>query len=360
MLRVGIVGMGFGAAVHLPAFEAQSDVEVVAVADNGSGRAEELAAKHGGKLRAFNDGVSLAAWDGIDIVSIAAPPGEQEALVRAALVAGKHVLCEKPFCTGSSAASGLAQLANERRLVGALCYEFRYDPGIRRLIELVHAGEIGTVRRIAVSWQTAGALDPRRAWSWRHDAEQGGGVLIDWFSHVADYTSRIAQSPVRSMWAQAATHVAERKDSHGTPRTVTAPDECDVVCQYESGVTGVFSVSNACRAPIGHRIEVFGDLGSIVFHHSPPFSATGRTIRLIRGDETTVESIPANHAPDADGRVVVTRDLLADFIAVVRGGSRTLLPTFSDGAAIWGCLEAAAAAAGDGCQREVRMAGSAP
>jgi hypothetical protein len=120
-------------------------------------------------------------------------------------------------------------------------------------------------------------------------------------------------------------------------------------------------VSNACRAPIGHRIEAFGDLGSIVFHHPPPFSATGRSLRLARGDETTVEPIPANHSPDADGRVVVTRDLLTDFVAVVRGESRTLLPTFSNGAAIWGCLEAAAAAAaaGDGCQREVCMAGSA-
>jgi predicted dehydrogenase len=352
--------MGFGAAVHLPAFEAQSDVEVVAVADNGSGRAAALAARHGDRLRAFSDGMSLAAWDGIDIVSIATPPATHEALARAALAAGKHVFCEKPFCTGSSAASRLVQLANERRLVGALCYEFRYDPGIRRLLERVHAGGIGTVRRLAVTWQTAGALDPRRAWSWRHDAEQGGGVLFDWFSHVADYASRIAQSPVRSVWAQAATRVAERKDSHGMPRAVTAPDECDVVCQFESGVTGVFSVSNACRAPIGHRIEIFGDLGSIVFHHPPPFLATGRSLRLTRGDETTVDSVLANHNPDADGRIAVTSDLLADFIAVVRGEQRPLLPTFSDGAANWGCLEAAVAAAGDGCQRKMRMAGTAP
>lgn len=360
MLRVGVIGMGFGAIAHLPAFELLTDVQVVAVADTGSGRAAALAARHGGGLRAFSDGLTLATWDGIDIVSIATPPATHEGLARAALAAGKHVFCEKPFCTGSGAASGLAQLANERRRVGALCYEFRYDPGIRRLIDRVHAGEIGTVRRIAVTWQTAGALDPRRAWSWRHDAEQGGGVLIDWFSHVADYASRIAQSPVRSVWAQAATHVAERNDSHGTPRAVTAPDDCDVVCQFESGVTGVFSVSNVCRAPIGHRIEVFGDLGSIVFHHSPPFSATGRSLRLVRGDETAVELIPANHAPDADGRVAVTSELLADFIAVVRGESRPLVPTFSDGAATWDCLDAAVAAAGDGCRRDVRMAGVEP
>jgi predicted dehydrogenase len=346
MLRVGIVGMGFGAAVHLPAFEAQSDVEVVAVADNGSGRAEELAAKHGGKLRVFNDGVSLAAWDGIDIVSIAAPPGEQESLVRAALVAGKHVLCEKPFCLGANAANELARLALERRLTGALFYEFRYDPGIKRLIEMVNAGEIGKVRHLAVKWQTSGALDPQRVWSWRHDAAKGGGVMIDWFSHVADYASQIIQSPVRSVWARAATMVQVRLDRNMEKRPVSAPDECDVVCEFESGVTGVFAVSNACRAPVGHRIEVTGDRGSIVFHHAPPFSATDRALRLVRcnSEEAVVDSLLPNTAQSSDGRLAAATDLIADFISVLRGGCRPLLPTFADGVVNWRIIKAALAA----------------
>ena len=349
MLRVGIVGMGFGAAVHLPAFEAQNDVEVVAVADNGSGRAEALAVKYGGKLRAFNDGVSLAAWDGIDIVSIAAPPGEQEVLVRAALVAGKHVLCEKPFCLGANAANELTHLALERRLTGALFFEFRYDPGIKRLIEMVNAGEIGKVRHLAVTWQTSGALDPQRVWSWRHDAKQGGGIVIDWFIHVADYASRIIQSPVRSVWAQAATIVQERLDRNMVRRPVSAPDECDVVCEFESGVTAVFAVSNACRAPVGHRIEVSGDRGSIVFHHAPPFSASGRSLRLARDNSegTVVDCLLPNTDQFSDGRIAATAGLIADFISVLRGGCRPLLPTFADGAVNWRIIAAALAAVDD-------------
>lgn len=358
MLRVGIVGMGFGAAVHLPAFDAQKDVEVVAVADNGSGRAEALAAKHGGKLRAFNDGVSLAVWDGIDIVSIAAPPREQEVLVRAALTSGKHVLCEKPFSTGFSAAEGLARLANECQLTGALCYELRYDPGIKRLVEMVNAEEIGKVRRLAVTWHTSGALDQQRAWSWRHDAKQGGGVLIDWFSHVADYASLIAQSPVRSVWAEAGTIVQERFDRNMVKRPVSAPDECKVVCEFESGVTGVFAVSNACRAPIGHRIEVSGDRGSIVFHHAPPFSASGRSLRLVRRNSqgTVVDCLLPNTAQFSDGRISAMAGLIDDFILVMRGGCRPLLPTFADGAVSWSIIEAALAAVDDGCMRTIGFA----
>jgi len=355
MLRVGIVGMGFGAAVHLPAFEAQSDVEVVAVADSGSGRAEALAAKQGGKLCAFNDGASLAAWDGIDIVSIAAPPCEQEDLVRAALVAGKHVLCEKPFCLGANAANELTRLAHERRLIGGVFYEFRYDPGIKRLIEMVNAGEIGKVRHLAVTWQTSGALDPQRVWSWRHDAAKGGGVLVDWFSHVADYARQIAQSPIHSVWARATTNVAERRDKNGVARLVTAPDECEVGCHFESGATGVFSVSTACPSPVGHRIEVTGDRGLIVFHHPPPFSAAGRTVRLVRADEKEfmVDLDLTNPGSSPDQRVAAATGLISDFVAALRGECRPLLPSFGDGAATWGVIEAAISAVADGCQREV-------
>lgn len=355
MLRVGIVGMGFGAAVHLPAFEAQNDVEVVAVADSGSGRAEALAARRGGKLRAFGDGVSLAAWDGIDIVSIAAPPCEQEDLVRAALVAGKHVLCEKPFCLGANAANELARLAHERRLAGGLFYEFRYDPGIKRLIEMVNAGEIGKVRHIAVAWQTSGALGPHRAWSWRHDAVKGGGVLVDWFSHVADYARQITQSPIHAVWARATTNVAQRRDKNGIARLVTAPDECEVGCHFDNGATGVFSVFTACPSPVGHRIEVTGDRGLIAFHHPPPFSAAGRTVRLVRGDgkEFMVDLDPTKSSSSPDQRIAAATGLISDFVATLRGECRPLLPSFDDGAATWGVIEAAIAAAAEGCQREI-------
>lgn len=349
MLRVGIVGMGFGAAVHLPAFEAQNGVQVVAVADNGSGRAEALAATHVGKLHVFSDGVSLAAWDGVDIVSIAVPPREQEALVRAALLTGKHVLCDKSFCIGANAGKELEHLAHERGLTGGLLYEFRYDPGIQYLIRIVGAGEIGNISHIAVAWQTSGALDPQRFWSWRHDAKQGGGVLVDWFIHVADYVSRIAQSPILCLRARVATNVPERLSRDMVMRAVTAPDECDIVCGFENGVTGEFFVSNASRAPIGHRIEVTGDCGSIVLHHAPPFSASDRTLRLFRGDSETilVDYLPSRFQQFSDERIITTSELIADFISVLGGGCCPQLPTFADGVANWRIIEAALAAVND-------------
>ena len=349
--------MGFGATVHLPAFAAHRNVEVVALADNGSGRAEALISKNDHKLLAFSNGLSLIDWGGIDIVSIAAPPIEQEKLVRAALINGKHVLCEKPFCLSANVADELACLAQDRRLLGALFYEFRYDPGIKRLIELVNSEEIGKVQHLDVTWQTSGALDLQRAWSWRNDSKQGGGVLIDWFIHVADYASLIAQSPVRNVRARAGTVITqERIDRNMVIRSVSAPDECEVVCEFESGVTGVFAVSNACLAPVGHKIKVTGDRGSIVYHHPPPFSSNGRIVRLVReyGEEIMVDLDLTNFWPSSDQRVAAASDLIADLLATLEGESRSLLPSFRDGAKNWGVIEAAISAVADGCQHQVR------
>lgn len=355
MFRVGIIGMGFGAAVHLPAYSAQSDVKVVALADNGSGRAKELVAKSGGEIRAFASGLSLATFDGLDIVSIAAPPGEQEALVRAALLAGKHVLCEKPFCLGGIAAKELTKLAYERRLNGGVFYELRYDPGIKTLIEMINAGEIGNVHHIAVTWQTNGQLDPRRDWSWRHDAKQGGGVLVDWFIHVVDYASRITHCPIRSLRARATTNVQERFTRSLIKQVVSAPDECEVTCEFESGVTGEFAVSNACRVPVGHRVKVTGDCGSIVLQHTPPFSVSDRSLQLIplNGVGKFVNCLPPKFEQLSDERIAVAAELIADFILVIKGGHCPALPTFGDGVANWRTIEAALAAVDDGLMHTI-------
>ena len=97
---MGVVGMGFGAGVHLPALATTDSIIVTGLADAGSGRAQAAAAKHAPEARVFNNGLDLAGWSGIDAVSIAVPPRQQGAIVRAAIDAGKHIICEKPFGAG--------------------------------------------------------------------------------------------------------------------------------------------------------------------------------------------------------------------------------------------------------------------
>lgn len=342
-LRVGIVGMGFGASVHLPAFQSLDGVQVVALSDGGSGKASAIAAKMDGDVSVFDSGVRLAQWDGVDAVSIAAPPEQHESIVRAAFESGKHVLCEKPFGHKRSAAEAMAAMARENDLVGAISFEFRYDLALRRLLEGVRSGRIGALRRISVSWLAGGAQDPQRLWSWRHNAEAGGGVLIDWCCHVFDYATQIMGAPVQETFATVRTVVQRRQDCTGVERAVTSADESDVWCRFANGTIGQFTVSNSYRAGAGHRIEVYGENGRLIFQHEPPFTAETKSLVLWLPGELPLrlEFGNSNEDHEDDDRLPNIKRLFKEFVGAINGEVGERLPTFNDGLSVWRAVDAA-------------------
>src|SRR4051794_25636588 len=96
--RVGVVGTGFGATVHVPAYTAADGFQVVAITSGHRENAERVAAEHhiawsGDDYRAMLREVDL------DVVSIATPGGLHHEIALAAADAGKHILSEKPFAT---------------------------------------------------------------------------------------------------------------------------------------------------------------------------------------------------------------------------------------------------------------------
>lgn len=362
-LRIGVIGMGFGAGVHLPALSTLANVVVSGVADAGSGRARIAAAKYAPRARVFDNGHALAEWPGIDAVSIAVPPRQQAAIVRTAIDAGKHILCEKPFGAGLDEITGLAADAMGKGLVTAIGYEFRYDTAIAALCKAVREGLIGPVRRIAVTWLTGGGLDPNRPWSWRHDAGACGGVLLDWCSHVIDYAFLIAGADVTEISARTSITVLKRPDGRGGVADVTAPDSCEIACLFANGVAGRYTVSNVQAAGIGHKIEVYGDSGRIVFHHAPPFTSRSKTLTLYdSNDEGLVVPIAETGAADGedgngDDRVAAFRELARDFSAVAQGSATAgRFPDFAAGERVWRVLEAARNSAAQGSAMRVQAA----
>src|ERR1051325_8287436 len=94
--RVGIIGTGFGAAVHVPAFKAADDFEVVAIVSRHRQNAERVARENG--VAWFSDDYrEMLERPDVDVVSVAVPGSLHREIVLAAAAAGKHVLCEKPY-----------------------------------------------------------------------------------------------------------------------------------------------------------------------------------------------------------------------------------------------------------------------
>ncbi len=119
-MRVGVVGLGFGAAVHVPALRRLDGVEVVALAGSNRAGAQEAAAAAGVPLGCGS--VDELLEQRLDAVTIAVPPDRQAEVAAAVLAAGVPVLAEKPLAASVGEAEELVELA--KPVTNAVDFEF--------------------------------------------------------------------------------------------------------------------------------------------------------------------------------------------------------------------------------------------
>jgi predicted dehydrogenase len=130
---------------------------VDAVADLDEERLERMRGLYSG-LRCEQDYRLILNDPSIDAVVVATPVSTHYEIVRESILAGKHVLCEKPLCKYSNQGEELVELAHNsgRRLI--VGHVFLFNPGIVKLKELVDAGELGTLQYLAASRANLGVF----------------------------------------------------------------------------------------------------------------------------------------------------------------------------------------------------------
>jgi predicted dehydrogenase len=184
-VRIGILGaarIAPGAAIK-PARNVR-DAEVVAVAARDRSRAEAFAAKHG-IPKVCDSYAALIADPGVDAIYNPLPNGLHAEWTIAALEAGKHVLCEKPFTANAKEAEAVAAVATRTGLVVMEAFHYRYHPLARRMREIVERGELGTIRRV----ETALCFPLPKFSDIRYRYDLAGGATMD----VGSYTVHMAR-----------------------------------------------------------------------------------------------------------------------------------------------------------------------
>jgi predicted dehydrogenase len=151
-LRIGILGAANIAPLALinPAKE-NSEVVVAAVAARDASRARAFAAKHD-IARVHDDYDTLIADPDLDAIYNPLPNGLHGRWTRAALAAGKHVLCEKPFTANAAEAREIAELAAQSDRVVMEAFHYRYHPLALRVEEIIASGEIGKLQRVEAAF----------------------------------------------------------------------------------------------------------------------------------------------------------------------------------------------------------------
>ncbi|HME16771.1 MAG TPA: Gfo/Idh/MocA family oxidoreductase [Mycobacterium sp.] len=174
-MQIGVLGAARIAppALIKPAKE-NSDVVVAAVAARDVSRAQAFAAKHG-IARVHGSYEALLADPDIDAVYNPLPNGLHGKWTRAALAAGKHVLCEKPFTANADEAREIAEVAAQSDRVVMEAFHYRYHPLALRIEEIIASGELGKLTRV----EAALCFPLPRSSDIRYNYSLAGGATMD-------------------------------------------------------------------------------------------------------------------------------------------------------------------------------------
>lgn len=169
VLRIGMIGTGRITQRFVGAYKEVPYVALTAIYNPHKGSAGHFVEKHQLEdTEAFDDLTTF--WGKVDAVYIAAPHETHYTYAKQALLAGKHVLCEKPMCLEGGEAVELYQLARERHLILMEAIKTAYCPGFQGILKLIESGKIGAVHDVEACFTRLGNASLREVW----DTKSGG------------------------------------------------------------------------------------------------------------------------------------------------------------------------------------------
>lgn len=349
MVRVGIVGTGWGARVQVPLFR-QAGLQVVAIAGLNRDKTRELAA--GLDVRPHDHWRDLIGSADVDLVSVTSPPSEHRETAIAALEAGKHVLCEKPTALNVSEAEDLVAAAKRHPAQIALIdHELRFLPAWRQTRERLR-DTVGEIRYAEVRYSSPARGDRSREWNWWSDASRGGGVWGAVGSHFAD---ALRYFGMEFEWAQALMRTTiNRRPLGETTRAVTSDDWASLHFRMRGGAVVSMTFSAVSSGPDENSMmTIYGEEGALRFGGEEVLlSKGGAAFTRFAGEETAKRPGNSQGGAFGTGTLHLARALRA---ALDDGNREALAPaaTFEDGLAQQRVLDAARKSASDGCWVDV-------
>ncbi|HEX4923970.1 MAG TPA: Gfo/Idh/MocA family oxidoreductase [Bdellovibrionales bacterium] len=323
MIRIGVIGLGFGKAVHIPALRLDPRCEVVAISSRDFAKASAAAAALG-VPRVYARWEELLADPGIDAVTIATPPAVQKLVLPEAIRAGKHVFCEKPMGLSAADAGRLAAQADEAGLANMIDYEF---PELASFKEAKRRfGELGEPGLIVANWQVQASGYRENPPGWKVQPELGGGTLRYLACHCLYYYEWL-MGPIASLQGAI--------EDDGALVTIRFA--------FASGASGILCVGGNRPGVNLHRVELYGSKGAWILENPTPDYMKGFTLRELGGGK--IMTFEPNSP--IDGRITATGGITKKFLDWIETGKRAQ-PSLADGARVEFLMEAIERAAGSG------------
>ena len=356
-LQVGVVGTGFIGPAHVEALR-RLGIHVVGIVGSSPDRAQPKADAL--RLdRVYASVEELLADPQIDVVHITSPNHLHYPQVKAALEAGKHVVCEKPLAMDSKESAELVALAQAKGLVNAVNFNIRFYPLAHHARSLVQSGEIGDVYIVQGSYLQDWLLYATD-WNWRLEPGLGGEMraVADIGSHWLDLMTFITGKRIEAVCADFHTFLPVRQKPKTAidtftgklqaavetePQPIHTEDYAPIMLRFAGGARGVVTVSQV-SAGRKNRLyfEIDGAKSSLVWdserpnelligHRERPNELLLKDPSLLSAEARQFASYPGGHN---EGFPDTFKQLYTAIYRYIEKGDFTVptdFPTFADG-----------------------------
>lgn len=244
-LKVGVIGVGGIARVHMPGWMESDLTEVVAGSDVDEASLNRWGQQYDvTKLRVRAE--DLINDPDIDIIDICTPNNYHAPLAIAALEAGKHVLCEKPLAPTPDAIHKMIEARNRSGKLLMTAQHFRFKGDAKALKAEIDAGALGEVYHARGWMLRRGGLPVRPGFVLKQHS--GGGACIDIGVHILDLTLWMMGSPKPvAVSGVARTNLAKRPGAFGLwgdiPQEIDVEEMASAFVRFENGATLVLEVA---------------------------------------------------------------------------------------------------------------------
>ncbi len=357
-IKVAVAGVGFIGPVHIESLRRAGNIEIVALFHPFENEAAEKAVAMG--IPAYYTDYDKMVKDAdFECVHICTPNNLHYPMAKTALLAGKHVVCEKPLATTVKEAEELLSIAREKKLVHAVSFNLRYYPLVRQMKMMREKGELGNVYSIMGSY-LQDWLFYATDYNWRLEPDKSGDskAIADIGSHLIDLIEYISGLSITEVMADFSTVHPTRKKPLKAVETysgkmlqpedyadvpINTEDFASVLLRFQNGSRGVVTVSQVAAGRKNRlSLEIHGSNLTMSWNSESPnelwIGKRNEANQVLLRDPALVDkevrpiiSYPGGHN---EGFGDTSKQLFRDIYAAVRTGKqpeKPAYPTFEEG-----------------------------
>ena len=357
-IGVAVAGTGFIGPVHVEALQ-RLGLRITGVLGSRPEKAE-AARRRLGLPRAYGSFEEVLGDAQVDAVHLAVPNVLHFDMARRALLAGKHVMCEKPLAMNAPEAAELVQVASRSGLHAGVCYNIRFYPMNLEARTRIRGGALGEVFSVVGRYVQDWLLF-ETDYNWRVLADEGGALraVADIGTHWMDLVLSMTGLRVKAVFADLRTVHKVRSRPLGEVETfsgasvaadnreavpIETDDSACVMFRFEGGGQGVLWVSQVTAGRKNTlRYEIAGARGSLAWrserpnelwlgHRDRPNEVLTRDPALLSTVARGFTNYPGGHNEGFPDTFKQCFRAFYEALASGAPGDQALYPTFKEGA----------------------------